>query len=83
MARQPPPPKDLDGFQLLLSTADTKRKLQIGTDLISYLGDPSNPIDCMDIGLFIDGLIPWMQSNNFKVRSFLSHKALDVNLSAK
>ena len=72
MARQPPPPKDLDGFQPLLSTADTKRKLQIGTDLITYLGDPSNPIDCLDIGLFIDGLIPWMHSNNFKVRtSFL------------
>lgn len=67
MARQPPPPRDLDGFQPLLSTADTKRKLQIGTDLITYLGDPSNPIDCLDIGLFIDGLIPWMHSNNFKV----------------
>ncbi|XP_034257106.1 CLIP-associating protein 1-A isoform X3 [Thrips palmi] len=67
MARQPPPPRDLDGFQPLLSTADTKRKLQIGNDLITYLGDPSNHIDCLDIGLFIDGLIPWMHSNNFKV----------------
>lgn len=67
MARQPPPPRDLDGFQPLLSTADTKRKYEIGCDLITYLGDPSNPIDCLDIGLFIDGLIPWMHSNNFKV----------------
>jgi len=68
MARQPPSPKDLDGFQPLLATTDTKRKLSIGSDLISYLGEPSNSIECVDIGLFIDGLIPWMHSSNFKVR---------------
>ena len=47
--------------------SDTKKKLQQGEKLISYLEDESNPLDCEDVGLFIDSLVPWMQSSNFKV----------------
>jgi len=46
---------------------DTKKKLTNGDNLIKYLENQDNPIDCEDIGAFIDGLIPWMQSSNFKV----------------
>ncbi len=50
-----------------LSTSDTKKKLTVGQQLIDYLGDPGNPVDCDDLGTVIDALVPWMQSSNFKV----------------
>ncbi|XP_063908195.1 CLIP-associating protein isoform X7 [Zophobas morio] len=62
-------PKDLDGFIPHLAKADTRFRLQVGADLLTYLAEPSNPIVCQDIGLLIDGLIPWMQSSNYKVSS--------------
>lgn len=58
----------MDLFTPLLQTTDTRKKLAIGTDIINYLGLPSNSIECDDIGMFIDGLVPWLQSSNFKVR---------------
>lgn len=57
----------MDLFTPLLQTTDTRKKLAIGTDIINYLGLPSNSIECDDIGMFIDGLVPWLQSSNFKV----------------
>ncbi|XP_066957372.1 CLIP-associating protein 1 isoform X15 [Macrobrachium rosenbergii] len=57
----------MDLFVPLLGTSDTRKKLSIGNDIINYLGLPSNSIECDDIGRFIDGLIPWLQSSNFKV----------------
>ncbi|XP_017303360.1 CLIP-associating protein-like, partial [Diaphorina citri] len=67
-------PTDLDGFLPLLTTADTKAKLTIGAKLHTYLseilstnedGEPS--IQCSDIGLFVDSLLPWITSSNYKV----------------
>lgn len=58
----------MDGFIPHLAKADTRFRLQVGADLLTYLAEPSNPIVCQDIGLLIDGLIPWMQSSNYKVR---------------
>jgi len=60
----------MDGFLPLLSTTDTKAKLTIAMNLINYLGDPDNTIECSDIGSFIDSLVPWMQSSNNKVCAF-------------
>ena len=57
----------MDNFAVHLSTTDTKKKLSIGQDIIDYLGQPENPTDCEDLGGFIDALVPWMQSSNFKV----------------
>lgn len=57
----------MDLFTPLLLTTDTRKKLAIGTDIINYLGLPSNSIECDDIGMFIDSLVPWLQSSNFKV----------------
>lgn len=57
----------LDQFTPLLGTSDTRKKIAIGNDIINYLGLPSNSIECDDIGHFIDGLVPWLHSSNFKV----------------
>nr|XP_023016802.1 CLIP-associating protein 1 [Leptinotarsa decemlineata] len=64
-----PRPKDLDGFLVHLSKPDTKFRQQLGVDLLAFLAEPSNSIVCQDIGLFVDGLLPWMQSSNYKVSS--------------
>ena len=63
--------KIMDDFAVHLTTTDTKKKLSVGQEIIDYLGQPDNPVDCEDLGSFIDALVPWMQSSNFKVRHFL------------
>lgn len=60
-------PRDMDGFMPLLSTTDIKKKLNVGTLLLNYLGDPSKSIECQDIGQFIDNIVPWLSSGNPKV----------------
>lgn len=62
-------PYDLDGFLPHLGKADTKFRQTLGQDLLNYLAEPSNSIYCQDIGQLVDGLIPWMQSSNYKVSS--------------
>ena len=62
----------LDEFCRSLSTSDTKKKLTVGTEIIAYLSDEDNGIQCEDLGAFVDGLVPWMQSSNFKVRIKMS-----------
>lgn len=64
----------LDQFYADLSTVDTKKKITHGQNIINYLGDQSNSIECEDTGGFIDALVPWMQSSNFKV----SQNGLDI-----
>ena len=56
----------LDQFFSDLSTTDTKKKLSHGDNIIQYL-EKHGSIDCEDTGAFIDSLVPWMQSSNFKV----------------
>ena len=51
----------------LSSTNDTKKKLSIGQEIIDYLGHPESSVECEDLGGFIDMLVPFMQSSNFKV----------------
>ena len=60
----------MDDFAIQLSTTDTKKKISVGQDIIDYLGQPDNPADCEDLGAFIDALVPWMTSSNFKVSWF-------------
>ena len=57
----------MDDFAVHLTTTDTKKKLSVGQDIIEFLSQPDNSVDCEDLGAFIDGLVPWMQSSNFKV----------------
>ncbi|XP_032672003.1 CLIP-associating protein 1 isoform X3 [Odontomachus brunneus] len=60
-------PRDMDGFMPLLSTTDIKKKLNVGNALLNYLGDFSKSIECQDIGMFIDNVIPWLNNGNPKV----------------
>ncbi|XP_011264214.1 CLIP-associating protein 1 isoform X5 [Camponotus floridanus] len=60
-------PRDMDGFMPLLSTTDIKKKLNVGSALLNYLGDSTNSIECQDIGMFIDNVIPWLGNGNPKV----------------
>jgi len=62
-------PRDMDGFMPLLSTTDIKKKLNVGNALLNYLGDSSKSIECQDIGMFIDNVIPWLGNGNPKVRT--------------
>ena len=57
----------LDLFLPLLATTDTKKKLSISNDIINYLDQADNSIECEDIGGFVDGVIPWMNQSNFRV----------------
>ncbi|XP_029175943.1 CLIP-associating protein 1 isoform X3 [Nylanderia fulva] len=60
-------PRDMDGFMPLLSTTDIKKKLNVGSVLLNFLGDLTNSIECQDIGMFIDNVIPWLGNGNPKV----------------
>ncbi|XP_076390256.1 CLIP-associating protein isoform X5 [Megachile rotundata] len=60
-------PRDMDGFMPLLSTMDIKKKLNVGSLLLNYLGDTTKSIECQDIGQFIDNIIPWLSNGNPKV----------------
>ena len=60
----------LDQYMSDLTSTDTKKKLTVGQNIINYLEDDNNPLECEDIGGFIDGLVPWMQSSNFKVGQY-------------
>ena len=62
----------LDQFFSDLSTTDTKKKLSHGDNIIQYL-EKHGSIDCEDTGAFIDSLVPWMQSSNFKVLSWIDY----------
>ena len=70
----------LDQYMSDLTSTDTKKKLTVGQNIINYLEDDNNPLECEDIGGFIDGLVPWMQSSNFKVGQQHYH---DVHWSSK
>ncbi|XP_037092973.1 CLIP-associating protein 1-like isoform X3 [Pollicipes pollicipes] len=64
----------LDLFLPLLTTTDTKKKVSISNDIINYLEEPGNSIECEDIGGVVDGIIPWMNQSNFRV----SQNGLDI-----
>ncbi|CAO1428288.1 unnamed protein product [Diamesa tonsa] len=60
-------PSDLDGFITQMGKSDVRIKTQLAEDLVTYLSDYENPIVCVDLGLLIDGLIPWMTGCHFKI----------------
>lgn len=63
-------PSDLDGFITQMNKSDMRIKTQLAEDLVTYLSDYENSIVCSDMGLLIDGLIPWMTGSHFKVSIF-------------
>jgi hypothetical protein len=68
-----------------MAKSDMRIKAQLAEDLVTYLSDYENSIICNDLGLLIDGLIPWMTGSHFKVSmnkiSFLLFVCLARNLT--
>lgn len=60
-------PNDLDGFIALMTKSDMRIKAQLAEDLVFYLNDDDNSIVCVDLGMLIDALLPWMTGSHFKV----------------
>lgn len=60
-------PTDIDGFITQMAKADMRIKAQLAEDLVLYLSDSDNSIECVDLGFLIDGLIPWMIGSHFKI----------------
>lgn len=57
----------LQQFIPLLSTQDIKKRIQLGSDILSCLQDPSCLNECDEIGFFIDNVSSWLNNSNFKV----------------
>ncbi|KAH9526434.1 CLIP-associating protein 1, variant 3 [Dermatophagoides farinae] len=87
MASSSTPPTTLDNYLPLLSSQDTKKKLQIGIDLLNYLNIEDNTIECEHIGAFIDSIIHWLNNSNFKVAQsgleILAHLAIRMKEDLK
>lgn len=60
-------PIDLDGYIELMSKTDMRIRAQLADDLVVYLTDEDNSIECADLGSLVDGLVPWMNGSHFKV----------------
>ncbi|XP_055592278.1 CLIP-associating protein isoform X2 [Uranotaenia lowii] len=60
-------PIDIDGFITQMAKADMRIKAQLAEDLVLYLNDAENSIECVDLGMLVDGLIPWMIGSHFKI----------------
>lgn len=60
-------PIDLDGFIEQMGKSDMRIRAQLAEDLVAYLTEPNNSIECLDLGLLVDGLVPWMNGSHFKV----------------
>lgn len=61
-------PSDLDGFITLMDKPDMRVRAMLAEDLVTFLTDEENSIVCMDLGMLIDGLLPWMNGSHYKVR---------------
>lgn len=70
-------PIDLDGFIELMGKTDMRIRAQLADDLVVFLTDPDNSIECLDLGSLIDGLVLWMNGSHFKV-SDGSYQAIKI-----
>lgn len=65
-------PTDLDGFIAQMGKADMRIRAQLAEDLVNYLSDSENSLMCSDLGMLIDGLVPWLSGSHFKVQFMVS-----------
>lgn len=63
-------PYEIDGFVTQMGKADMRIRAQLAEDLVSFLNDSENSIVCSDLGLLVDGLMPWLTGSHFKVRFY-------------
>ncbi|CAL1297608.1 unnamed protein product [Larinioides sclopetarius] len=57
----------LQQFIPSLATQDIKRRIQLGSDILSCLRTPSGLLEFEEIGFFIDSVASWINNSNFKV----------------
>lgn len=60
-------PTDIDGFINQMAKADMRVKALLAEDLVAYLSDQENSIVSDDLGLLVDGLMPWLTGSHYKV----------------
>lgn len=60
-------PTDIDGFISQMAKADMRVKALLAEDLVAYLSDQENSIVSEDLGLLVDGLMPWLTGSHYKV----------------
>ena len=58
---------NLDTFFPSVVTQDTRKRLQVYTELVNHLKDPGSSMYCEEMDNFIDGLGAWLNSSNYKV----------------
>lgn len=64
-------PTDIDGFVTQMAKADMRVKALLAEDLVAYLGDYENSIVSDDLGLLVDGLLPWLTGSHYKVKHYI------------
>jgi len=57
----------LDYFLAGVLSQDTKRRLEVGDELVSYLRNKQTSLYCEEMDKLADGLANWVNSSNFKV----------------
>lgn len=65
-------PTDIDGFVNQMAKADMRVKALLAEDLVAFLSDQENSIVSDDLGLLVDGLMPWLTGSHYKVRKHTS-----------
>lgn len=74
-------PNDLDGFIGQMGKADMRIRAQLAEDLVNYLSDSENSLVCTDLGMLIDGLIPWLSGSHFKVLHTYIHTYTETDMN--
>lgn len=61
----------MEGFLAQMSTSDTKRKVSLGQEMITFFTEvePADVSHSPELGAIIDALVPWVQSSNYKASS--------------
>lgn len=72
-------PTDIDGFVNQMAKADMRIKASLAEDLVAFLSDQENSIVSEDLGLLVDGLMPWLTGSHYKVRA---HTQICINISS-
>ncbi|CAM1312763.1 CLASP1 (predicted) [Pycnogonum litorale] len=57
----------LDAFIPNIGVLDTKKKIQIGQDILDRFKSTGDELECEEVAVFIDGMISWINLSNFKV----------------
>ena len=66
----------LDYFLPNILTQDTRKRLQLHEDILTYLHSPGASSSCDDMDKFIDGISAWISGSNYKVCYPFSYRAL-------